>query len=63
MSAFVDSGMTGEKYAFDQLRYSVGVGVLWVSPMGPLKISVAQAFKDQIGDRKQRFQFTFGGAF
>jgi outer membrane protein insertion porin family len=63
MSAFVDSGMTGEKFAFDELRYSVGFGVLWVSPMGPLKISVAAPFKEQPGDRKQMFQFTFGGAF
>jgi outer membrane protein insertion porin family len=63
MSAFADAGMTGEKYAFDELRYSVGMGVLWVSPMGPLKISVAMPIKAQESDRKQYFQFTFGGAF
>jgi outer membrane protein insertion porin family len=63
MSAFFDTGMAGESFALDQLRYSVGVGVLWVSPMGPLKISVAAPFREQPGDRKQTFQFTFGGAF
>ena len=63
MSAFVDSGMTGGKYALDDLRFSAGVGVLWVSPLGPLKISIAAPLKDQPGDRKQFFQFTFGGAF
>jgi outer membrane protein assembly factor BamA len=34
-----------------------------VSPMGPLKISVAAPMKKQEGDRTQSFQFTFGGAF
>ena len=63
MSAFVDSGMTGEKFDLSDLRYSVGMGVLWVSPMGPLKISAAIPFREQPSDRKQIFQFTFGGAF
>jgi outer membrane protein insertion porin family len=63
MSAFVDTGMTSEKFEASDLRASAGVSVLWVSPMGPLKISVAQPFRDQPGDRKQVFQFTFGGAF
>jgi outer membrane protein insertion porin family len=63
MSAFVDSGMTGQSFSLADLRYSAGLSVLWVSPMGPLKISVAVPFKSQEGDRKQIFQFTFGGAF
>ena len=63
MSAFVDTGTASEKFQLSDLRASAGVSVLWVSPMGPLKISVAQPFRDQEGDRKQVFQFTFGGAF
>lgn len=63
MSAFVDTGLTGEKYALDELRVSTGIGVLWVSPMGPLKISVAAPLRSEPSDRKQFFQFTFGGAF
>ena len=63
MSAFVDTGMTAEKYALDELRVSAGLGVLWVSPMGPLKISIAAPLKSEQLDRKQIFQFTFGGAF
>ena len=43
--------------------FAVGMGVLWVSPMGPLKISVALPMREQPTDRKQFFQFTFGGAF
>jgi outer membrane protein insertion porin family len=63
MSAFVDTGMSGDRFDFGDLRYAVGVGVLWVSPMGPLKISLAAPLASQEGDRKQAFQFTFGGAF
>ncbi len=63
MSAFFDTGMAGDKYDFKELRASAGLGVLWVSPMGPLKISIAAPLRDRQGDKKQLFQFTFGGAF
>ena len=63
MSAFVDTGMTGEKWSGSEMRLSMGIAVLWVSPMGPLKISIAQPIRSEEGDRKQPFQFTFGGAF
>ena len=63
MSAFIDSGMAADKYDFSEVRVTAALGVLWVSPMGPLKISIAAPLRDRPGDRKQFFQFTFGGAF
>jgi outer membrane protein insertion porin family len=63
VSAFVDGGMTGETYQFSDMRYSAGLAVLWVSPVGPLKISAALPLKSKADDKKQVFQFTFGGAF
>ncbi|MGE0557522.1 MAG: outer membrane protein assembly factor BamA [Burkholderiales bacterium] len=63
LSAFVDTGMVDDKYDSQEFRYSTGLGVFWSSPMGPLKISVAMPLNDKAGDRKQAFQFTFGGAF
>jgi outer membrane protein insertion porin family len=63
MSAFADAGMVGGNFAPSDLRYSLGLGVLWVSPMGPLKISLGIPLKAQTGDHKQVLQFTFGGAF
>lgn len=63
MSAFVDSGMVGEKFETGAFRYSAGLSVLWISPLGPLKISAAQPLNEKVGDRIQRFQFTFGAAF
>ena len=64
MSAFFDAGMvTDNKYDFSELRYSTGISVAWVSPFGPLKISAAIPFTNKPEDRRQAFQFTFGGAF
>ena len=45
------------------MRYSAGFAVTWVSPMGPLKVSVAQPLNDQPTDSLQRFQFMFGQQF
>jgi outer membrane protein insertion porin family len=63
LSAFVDSGMIADKFETESLRHSVGLSVSWISPLGPLKISVAQPINDKPDDRIQRFQFTFGTAF
>ena len=64
MSAFFDAGMvTDKKYDFGEMRYSTGLSVLWVSPFGPLKVSAAIPLTNKADDRKQAFQFTFGGAF
>jgi outer membrane protein insertion porin family len=64
MSTFVDGGMVSDdRYDVSAARYSAGLAVFWSSPVGPLKISVAKALNAKPGDRKQVFQFTFGGAF
>jgi outer membrane protein insertion porin family len=64
LSAFFDGGLvTDNKYDFSELRYSTGLAVLWVSPFGPLKVSVAKPLTNKLEDRKQALQFTFGGSF
>jgi len=63
LSAFVDAGMVDNTWDTTFLRYSIGVGALWVSPFGPLKVSAAMPFRDDEQDRTQPFQFTFGGVF
>lgn len=45
------------------MRYSAGLGVLWVSPIGPLKFSYAIPIKKKEGDEEQRFQFQIGTSF
>jgi outer membrane protein insertion porin family len=63
VSAFVDSAVVGDTIDFDQLRVSSGLALLWVSPIGPLKISVAVPVRSEPGDAMQKFQFTIGGIF
>lgn len=63
VSAFLDAGIIGESYAVGDARTSAGVAVLYVSPFGPLKVSLAQPLKSQPDDRTQRIQFTFGQQF
>ena len=66
MSAFFDIGNVYEGYdSFDasDLRYSVGLGGIWLSPMGPLAVSVGFPLNDESDDEVQNFQFTFGSFF
>ncbi len=63
LSVFVDSGLVGPPISTDELRLSTGMALLWVSPLGPLKISLARAVLSDPSDRLQTFQFTFGGTF
>lgn len=66
LSAFADGGTIVNSFSglgFDDFRYSAGLAATWISPMGPLKFSVAQPLNNQSGDKLQRFQFQFGQTF
>jgi outer membrane protein insertion porin family len=52
-----------EKLTFDSLRASAGLGVSWISPVGPLKLSYGAPIKKKPEDRIQRLQFQIGTAF
>ena len=52
-----------ESIEFDDLRASVGIGLSWVSPVGPLKISYGEPIHKFSQDRIQKFQFQIGTAF
>lgn len=45
------------------LRSSIGFGISWISPVGPLKLSIAYPTKKDPTDRLQRFQFQVGTGF
>lgn len=71
-SLFVDGGaafggndLSGEfdQFSLNDLRYSTGIAVLWVSPLGPLKFSLAQPLVKKSGDEAEVFQFTLGNSF
>jgi outer membrane protein insertion porin family len=52
-----------EKIVANELRSSVGVGLSWVSPMGPLRFAIANPVRKFPGDRIQRLQFQIGTSF
>ncbi len=63
---FLDAGTVlgeDESFSASELRYATGFGLTWLSPIGPLKLSIAFPLRKQPGDRTQRFQFQIGTGF
>ena len=46
-----------------ELRYSTGIGLTWITPMGPLTFSLAKALNPSEYDEEQVFQFSLGASF
>jgi translocation and assembly module TamA len=51
LASFVDQGNTFESLQIPSLKSAVGVGVRWVSPLGPLRFDLAHPLDDQGGIR------------
>jgi outer membrane protein insertion porin family len=64
---FVDAGMVGGNTGVNansgDLRASYGVGVSWISPVGPLRLAFAKPLRKFDGDRIQNVQFQIGTSF
>jgi outer membrane protein insertion porin family len=67
---FFDAGMVGGPDAglainadANSLRSSMGVGISWISPVGPLRLAFAKALRKFDGDRIQSMQFQIGTSF
>ena len=66
LSTFIDFGQVyagGSPILLGDLRYAAGFGLTWLSPFGPLRLSIANPLNRQDGDQVQRLQFTFGTGF
>ncbi len=66
LSGFVDGGAIygqGDLPGTTGFRFSTGLAVTWISPVGPLKVSFGVPLNKQDGDKLQRFQFTLGTIF
>jgi outer membrane protein insertion porin family len=66
MYAFLDAGGIygpDENISLGDLRSSVGVGISWVSPVGPLRLAYAKPLSSFEGDKIQSLQFTIGTTF
>nr|AGU10098.1 Surface antigen [uncultured organism] len=63
---FADGGQVFQedaKMRLSEFRYSAGIGLSWISPVGPLKLSYAKPLNPLTGDRLERFQFQMGTGF
>ena len=64
--AFADAGNVwgdDERILFTDFRASAGVGLSWLSPMGPLRLAIAKPIRKQPSDRIERYQFQIGSSF
>ena len=57
-----DRGLASNADA-NSLRSSVGVGISWISPVGPLRLAFAKPIKKFEGDKIQTMQFQIGTSF
>jgi outer membrane protein insertion porin family len=59
----------GNVYSADQVitpsdfRSAIGLGISWVSPLGPLRLAFAKPVRSFDGDRIQSIQFQIGTSF
>ncbi len=63
---FTDAGSAfgdAEKISLSELRASAGIGLSWISPLGPLRFSYAIPIRKQTDDKIQRLQFQIGTSF
>ena len=52
-----------EKVDLNEMRVSAGVGLSWISPMGPLRFSYAIPVRRKTLDRIEKLQFQIGTSF
>jgi outer membrane protein insertion porin family len=64
LSAFIDGGAAFEdSFNGDDIRYSGGIGVVWLSPFGALSASYALPLNEGSHDQTEKFQFGMGSSF
>ncbi|MGE8165489.1 outer membrane protein assembly factor BamA, partial [Paraburkholderia sp. NPDC080076] len=56
-------GSEGSSIGANGLRYGYGLGLAWISPIGPLKLSLGFPLVKHAGDQYQKFQFQIGTSF
>ncbi len=50
-------------FEYDEMRSSVGIGVSWLTFIGPLSFSIATPVTSESGDETESFQFALGRTF
>ena len=69
LGVFLDAGMVYDTvrgdsgFNMDDFRYSAGMSLFWLSPLGPLGMSLGVPLNEKSGDDTELFQFTLGTTF
>lgn len=64
LSLFTDTGQVyKDSVEIDDLRYSVGMALGWMTPIGPLSFTYSSALNEESGDETESFQFSIGSTF
>ncbi|HEY2539435.1 MAG TPA: outer membrane protein assembly factor BamA, partial [Stellaceae bacterium] len=56
-------GVTPQIFQSPAIRLSTGVGVTWVSPVGPVRLDIAYPIRKESFDKTQFFRVSFGTKF
>jgi outer membrane protein insertion porin family len=62
-SGVSNSSATDYKFGVDNFRYSAGIGVTWITLIGPIALSYAKPINSKTGDQLERVQFAIGRVF
>ena len=63
---FMDAGGIygpSDPFVLDDMRASMGVGISWISPVGPLRLAFAKPIRQFDGDKIQSLAFQIGTSF
>jgi len=66
LSVFLDAGQVygaEEKMRLSELRYSTGLSFIWISPLGPIRLSYGKPLNAKASDKVQHLQFQLGQVF
>jgi len=63
---FTDLGnvyASGDSWDFGNYKHTAGIGFLWMSPMGPIRLAWGYNLDQQPGEDSSNWDFTMGGSF
>jgi outer membrane protein insertion porin family len=64
LSLFGDAGQVyADSAKLEDLRYSAGLALAWMTPIGPLSFTYAAALNSESTDETEGFQFSIGSTF
>jgi len=64
LSLFTDAGQVyADNVELGDLRYSAGLALAWMTPIGPLSFTYASALNSESTDETEGFQFSIGSTF